>query len=147
MNPWIGWALALGVLALGYAQYGWRGALLGGTVVAFWLVLQFNRALRVMRNAGQSPVGHVASAVMLNARLKPGMRMLDIVTLTRSLGQRLEDAGEGGAERWRWRDDGGASVEVEMQGGRCRRWKLLREGGDAGDAGDGAAPDAARGVA
>lgn len=129
MNKWIGWALALAVLALGFVQYGWRGALLGLTVVVFWLLLQFNRAVRVMRNAGQSPVGYVESAVMLNAKLKPGMRMLDIVALTRSLGQRLEGAGDApGAERWRWRDAGGASVEVEMQRGRCRRWTLAREG-------------------
>ena len=129
MNMWIGWVLALAVLALGFVQYGWRGALLGLTVVVFWLLLQFNRAVRVMRNAGQAPVGYVESAVMLNAKLKPGMRMLDIVTLTRSLGQRLEGAGDApGAERWRWRDAGGASVEVEMQRGRCRRWTLAREG-------------------
>jgi uncharacterized protein (DUF58 family) len=128
MNAWIGWVLALGALALGYVQYGWRGALLGLTLVVFWLVLQFNRTVKVMRNANQLPVGYVESAVMLNAKLKPGMRMLDIVTLTRSLGQRLE-GGEGtaGTERWRWRDAGGASVEVEMQRGRCRRWTLARE--------------------
>lgn len=129
MNMWIGWALALGMLALGFVQYGWRGVLLGLTVVVFWLLLQFNRTVRVMRNANQFPVGYVESAVMLNAKLKPGMRMLDIVALTRSLGQRLEGAGGApGDERWRWRDAGGASVEVEMQRGRCRRWTLAREG-------------------
>jgi uncharacterized protein (DUF58 family) len=128
MNQGLGWVLALAALAVGYAQHGWRGALLGLTVVVFWLLLQFNRAVRVMRTANRAPVGHVDSAVMLNAKLKPGMRMLDIVTLTRSLGQRLE-GGEGtaGTERWRWRDAGGASVEVEMQRGRCRRWTLARE--------------------
>ena len=124
MNMWMGWMLALAVLALGFLQYGWRGALLGLTVVVFWLVLQFNRTVKVMRNANQFPVGYVESAVMLNAKLKPGMRMLDIVALTRSLGQRLD--GEG--ERWRWRDAGGASVEVEMTRGRCSRWSLSREG-------------------
>jgi uncharacterized protein (DUF58 family) len=129
MNQWLGWVLALAALALGYVQYGWRGALLGLTLVVFWLVLQFNRAVRVMRNANRAPVGHVDSAVMLNAKLKPGMRMLDIVSLTRSLGQQLDDAGE----RWRWRDNGGASVEVLMQGGRCRQWSLAREGEAAAD--------------
>jgi hypothetical protein len=124
MNQWLGWVLALAALAVGYAQHGWRGALLGLTVVVFWLLLQFNRAVRVMRTANRAPVGHVDSAVMLNAKLKPGMRMLDIVALTRSLGQRLD--GEG--ERWLWRDAGGASVEVEMTRGRCSRWTLAREG-------------------
>ncbi|NML13849.1 hypothetical protein [Azohydromonas caseinilytica] len=128
MNPWIGWVLALGVLALGYVQYGWRGAVLGLTLVVFWLVLQFNRTVKVMRNANQFPVGYVESAVMLNAKLKPGMRMLDIVTLTRSLGQRLEGGdGAPGAECWRWRDAGGAGVEVQMRRGRCVRWTLTRE--------------------
>ncbi|WP_066337850.1 hypothetical protein [Azohydromonas lata] len=123
MNQWLGWILALAALAVGYVQHGWQGALMGLTVVAFWLLLQFNRAVRVMRNANRAPVGHVDSAVMLNAKLKPGMRMLDIVSLTRSLGQRLDGSGE----RWVWRDAGGARVEVEMKGGRCSRWSLARE--------------------
>jgi hypothetical protein len=41
------------------------------TVVVFWLLLQFSRALRVMRRPPARPVGTVPNAVMLHARLRP----------------------------------------------------------------------------
>lgn len=125
MNAMLGWPLALAALVIGYVQYGWPGVAMAATVVVFWLLLQFNRAVRVMRNAGSRPVGHVGSAVMLNARLKPGMRMLEIVTLTRSLGQRLSAPDEQ-PERWCWRDNGGVAVELTLERGRCTHWQLVR---------------------
>jgi hypothetical protein len=54
-------------VALGYVQYGWPGVVLAVSGIVFWLLLQFTRALRAMRTAGGAPVGHVASAVMLQA--------------------------------------------------------------------------------
>ena len=118
----IGWGLAVAAVAAGYLGYGWPGVVLAVTVVVFWLLLQFSRALRVMRDAGQAPKGRVASAVMLNARLKPGLRLMDILRLTRSLGDRLADD----PETFAWRDEGGATVTVELQNGRCTRWTLQR---------------------
>jgi hypothetical protein len=122
VNPWLGWALAGAVVALGYVQYGWQGAVMGITIVVFWLLLQFNRAVRAMRMAAQSPVGHVDSAVMLHARLKPGLRLIDIVPITRSLGRKLGDE----PEVFVWTDNSGAAVEVVLEGGRCVRWTLSR---------------------
>jgi len=133
MNPWIGWTLAALAIAVGYAQYGWRGALFGVTLVVFWLLLQFNRVMRVMRAAAARPKGHVDNAVMLNAKLKPGMRLLEILALTRSLGERLgDDAGPADLERWRWRDAGGDAVEVTLRAGRCAEWQLVRAAPPAG---------------
>lgn len=109
-------------LVAGYTGYGWRGVLLAATFIVFWLLLQFSRALRVMRLAAQAPVGHVASVVMLHARLHAGMQMMDVVKLTRSLGRKLHD----GPEAFAWRDDSGAEVEVEFAGGRCMKWRLVR---------------------
>ncbi|MFZ5542696.1 MAG: hypothetical protein ACOZJZ_04000 [Pseudomonadota bacterium] len=127
MNPWIGWALAVAAIAVGYVQYGWQGALFGITLVVFWMLLQFNRAMRVMRSAAARPKGHVDSAVMLHAKLKPGMRMLEVLALTRSLGERVEvDAGAPTQERWRWADAGGDAVEITLRDGRCAEWRLLR---------------------
>src|SRR5512140_448617 len=100
MSPLIGWGLAALLTAAGWQAYGWHGVALAATAVFFWLVLQFNRSMRVMRDAGQMPVGHVDSAVMLNARLHRGMTMLQIVMLTRSLGRKLSDA----PEAWAWSD-------------------------------------------
>ena len=106
--------------------WGWKGALLAVSVVVFWLLLQFTRALRAMRAAGGAPVGQVASAVMLQTRLKPGMRLMDIILLTHSLGQKQEPPGAGADETFRWADTSGAAVTVDMARGRCLRWELTR---------------------
>lgn len=122
MSATWGWALAVVATALGYAVYGWRGVVLVASVMVFWLLLQFSRAMRVMRLAGQAPVGRVPSAVMLQARLRRGMRLMDIIMLTRSLGEKRADE----PETWRWTDESGAAVEVELAGGRCTTWRLTR---------------------
>ena len=118
----IGWALAVAAVAVGYASYGWRGVLLAITVVVFWLLLQFSRALRVMRLAAQAPVGQVPSAVMLHAKLHPGMPLMAVIKLTRSLGRKVRDE----PETFAWRDESGAEVEIEFDGGRCKVWRLTR---------------------
>ena len=118
----IGWALAVAAVAVGYAGYGWRGVLLAVTVIVFWLLLQFSRALRVMRLAAQAPVGQVPSAVMLHAKLQPGMPLMAVIKLTRSLGRKVRDE----PETFAWRDESGAEVEIEFDGGRCKVWRLTR---------------------
>lgn len=125
-SPVVGWSLAALAVAVGYASYGWPGALLGITVIVFWLLLQFSRMLRVMRRAAQSPVGHVPSAVMFNARLRSGMRLIDVLQLTRSLGERASEA----PEVWRWVDAGGAAVALTFEKGRLARWVLTRPEGE-----------------
>lgn len=122
MNQWIGGALALAALVLGGVLYGWKGVILALTAVVFWLLMQFTRLMRVMRMATSSPVGHVDSAVMLNAKLKPGMKLVDVLPLTLSLGRKTADA----PETYVWTDSGGVSVEVVLEGGRVARWKLSR---------------------
>ena len=106
MNPLIGWTLAVVGTALGYLQYGWLGVGVCVSVVVFWLLLQFSKAMRVMRVASGAPVGTVPSAVMLHAKMKPGMRLMQVILLTRSLGQRITEK----PEVWRWTDGSGAWV-------------------------------------
>lgn len=120
----VGWGLAVVAVAAGYALHGWPGAVLGITMVVFWLLLQFTRVMRAMRAASQAPVGRVPSAVMLHARLQPGMKLIDIIQVTRSLGEKLSDT----PETFAWHDDSGASVQVELDGGRLRHWQLTRRG-------------------
>lgn len=122
MNQWIGGALALAALVLGGVLYGWKGVILALTGVVFWLLMQFTRLMRVMRMAGSSPVGHVDSAIMLNAKLKPGMKLVDVLPLTLSLGRKTADT----PETYVWADPGGVSVEVVLEGGRVARWSLQR---------------------
>jgi glucose-6-phosphate-specific signal transduction histidine kinase len=129
VNAAAGWALAtLAVVAGGWA-YGWQGTVVALTLVVFWLLLQFSRALRAMRTAAGRPVGFVDNAVMLQARLRTGMRLIDIIGLTRSLGQELGDDIAPDRERYAWRDAAGDAVIVELAAGRCTGWRLERAAG------------------
>jgi len=120
----VGWALAAIAIAIGYLQWGWPGVVLAVTMIVFWLLLQFSRAQRVLRNAGRAPVGHIDSAVMLAARLQHGQRLPQILALTRSLG--IRSGGQGGDEVFEWRDAGGDVVRAELRHGRLDRWQLRR---------------------
>jgi hypothetical protein len=131
-NASLGWLLAAAAVVAGWWVYGWRGIVLALSVVVFWLLLQFSRALRAMRHAAERPVGHVDSAVMLNAKLHAGMTLVRVIQLTRSLGRKRADE----PETFAWQDAGGAGVEVELRGGRVSGWRLTRAA--AGDEADGA---------
>ncbi len=105
-----------------WRAFAWPGLAFAASAIVFWLLLTLNRAVRVMKNAADSPVGHVASAVMFNAGLARGMTMLKIVTQTKSLGRKAGD----GDDDWCWSDDGGASVVLHFDRGRLVRWQLER---------------------
>lgn len=122
MNPWLGWGLAALLLALAWQSYGWQGLLVAFTAIVFWLLLQFNRSVRAMKNAGQAPVGHIDSAVMLNAKLRPGMTLLQVIGLTKSLGHKLDERGE----RWAWQDAGASRVTLLFERGKLLRFELER---------------------
>lgn len=123
----IGWILAAAAVAVGWFSYGGRGLVLALTVIAFWLLLQLSRTLRVLRRAAQSPLGHVDSAVMFNAQLSAGLRLPQVIALTRSLGRKVSDE----PEVFVWRDGGGDEVELTFEGGRCTQWQLRRQSADA----------------
>ncbi|MBI5717983.1 MAG: hypothetical protein HZC37_09890 [Burkholderiales bacterium] len=129
MNVNLGWGLALLAFVAGYVGYGWRGVLLALTVVAFWLLLQFSRSLRVLRDAAGRPVGNVDNAVMLHAKLHEGMRLPQILKLTKSLGTKLaagpDERGEA-EETFAWADAAGDSVRVQLRAGRLATWTLQR---------------------
>jgi hypothetical protein len=129
MSAVLGWGLAAAAVVVGWFGWGWPGVVLAVTVTVFWLVLQFNRAVRVMRTASAAPVGHVASAVMLHARLQPRMTLAKVIALTKSLGRRVSDT----PEVWAWADPGGNEVRVTLDAGRVTQWALVRAG-DAGAA-------------
>jgi hypothetical protein len=125
MNPLIGWGLAALAVAIAWQKYGWQGVAFAVTLIVFWLLLQFSRALRVMKNAADSPVGQVDSAVMLNAKLKRGLTMIQLVTLTKSLGRKVADT----PESWAWGDTSGATVTVVLsRSGKLDSWALTRSG-------------------
>ncbi len=134
MNARLGWLLAAVFAFAAWRAYGLAGLAFAASAIIFWLLLQFNRAVRVMKNAGDSPVGHVASAVMFHAGLARGMTMLQVVTTTKSLGRRVE----GSADDWRWSDGGATSVVLHFERGRLARWQIERPAEPAASGADAA---------
>ena len=124
MNAAVGWLLAVAAVAAGYVGYGWRGVVLAISVVAFWMLLQFSRAVRAMRAAAARPVGTVDSAVMLQSRLHKGLTLAQLIKQTHSLGDKRGDA----PESYAWCDAAGDEVVVELRGGRVTQWRLARAG-------------------
>lgn len=122
MNTWIGSALAVVAFVAGGILWGWKGVILALSVVVFWLLLQFGRLMRIMRAASEAPVGHVDSAVMLAAKLQVGMKLIDLLPLTRSLGRKLSDK----PETYGWIDAGGVQVEIVLNKGQVVSWELIR---------------------
>ena len=122
MNARLGWLLAALFAFAAWRAYDLAGLAFAASAIVFWLLLQFNRAVRVMKNAAASPVARVPSAVMFHAGLASGMTMLQIVTKTKSLGRKVE----GSDDDWRWCDDGGASVVLHFERGRLVRWQIER---------------------
>ena len=120
--------LALGVGALtlqAYRAYAWPGLGLALGAIVMWALLHMSRMLVVLRRTAQHPVGSVASAVMLHARLERGMALLQVLALTRALGQAL---GEPDSEtmEYQWTDGSNASVRCRFVRGKLVHWELLR---------------------
>ncbi len=122
--------LVIGLLIFAARQYGLPGVAAVGGGLVMWLLLHWTRLMTVMKRAAHQPIGWVASAVMLNAKLKPGVNLLHVVAMTRSLGERLSAEGEE-PERYRWTDNGASSVEVTLTGGKVSGWTLSRPDGQA----------------
>ena len=113
------------LLGLAYRSYGWQGvALVGGAIVMF-LLLHFNRAMKVLQRAAERPVGYVDSAVMLNAKLKPGSTLMHVVAMTRALGELKSQDGTQ-PELYRWTDNGNSWVDATFVGGKLKEWTLTR---------------------
>ena len=122
MDPRIGWLLAAIFTIAAWQAYGLHGLAFAASAIVFWLLLTFNRVIRVMRNAGHAPVGHVDNAVMFHAGLARGMTMLQVLTKTKSLGRKVA----GTDDDWRWSDDGGASVVLHFERAHLSSWRLER---------------------
>ena len=115
----------IGLVLVGYASAGWPGvaAVVGGLVM--WALLHFTRLMNVMKKAANRPMGYVGSAVMLNARLKPGVNLMHVMAMTQSLGERLS-AENAQPEVYRWTDGSGSHVTAEFQSGKLVQWTLFR---------------------
>lgn len=120
------------LLAGAFRAAGWPGVLAVGGGVLMWLLLHFTRLVAVMRRTADRPIGHTDSAVMLNARLRSGTPLLQVLALTRALGEPLT-APDLQPARFRWTDAGGAQVLCTFHNGRLTAWQLLRPPPDSGE--------------
>ena len=120
----------IGLVLVGYASAGWPGvaAVVGGLVM--WALLHFTRLMSVMKMAANRPMGYVGSAVMLNARLKPGVNLMHVMAMTQSLGERLS-AENAQPEVYRWTDGTQSHVTCEFANGRLQKWTLERPQAEA----------------
>ena len=120
----------IGLVLVGYASAGWPGvaAVVGGLVM--WALLHFTRLMNVRKKAANRPMGYVGSAVMLNARLKPGVNLMHVMAMTQSLGERLS-AENAQPEVYRWTDGTQSHVTCEFANGRLQKWTLERPQAEA----------------
>ena len=95
---------AAAAIVFAWHRFGWQGVLVVITALVMWLLLHFNRMMQVLKRAADQPVGYVDSAVMLNAKLKPGVTLLHVTAMTRSLGA-LQTIKDEQPEVYRWSDN------------------------------------------
>ena len=114
-----------GVLA--YRSYGWPGVAVVVSVLVFGMLLHFSRMMQVLKRAANRPIGHVDSAVMLNAKLRPGATLLHVIAMTRALGALQSAKGEQ-PEVFRWTDGSESHVTCTFVGGKLSQHVLVRPG-------------------
>jgi hypothetical protein len=128
MNNWQRIAvpiLGVALVAAAWATYGWPGVALVVGGIVMWALLHFTRMMKVLQRASARPIGYCDSAVMLNAKLRPGVNLLHVLAMTRALGEQLS-AKEAQPEVYRWTDTGGSHVTCEFAQGKLARWELFR---------------------
>lgn len=113
------------ILAFAYWRWQWQGLAVAVSMLVMWGLLHFHRVMNVLQRAAKRPIGWVDSAVMLNARLSPGVTMLHVVAMTRALGERCSAEGIE-PEVYRWADGSASHVTCEFVGGRLTVWRLER---------------------
>lgn len=113
------------LVAAAYYAYGWPGVAMAAGALLMWVLLHFTRLTQVMVRAGKRPIGYVGSAVMLNAKLKPGSTLLHVIAQTQALGELLSPKDQQ-PEMYRWTDGGQSHVTCEFKGGKLVKWVLVR---------------------
>ncbi|MES2977468.1 MAG: glycerate kinase [Pseudomonadota bacterium] len=119
--PIAGVALVL----LAYRFNGWGGVAVAVGAIVMWVLLNFTRMMTVLRRAADRPIGYVDSAVMLNAKLKPGATLMHVIAMTRSLGA-LQSPKDTQPEVFRWTDSSDSYVTCTFVAGKLASHELYR---------------------
>ncbi len=115
----------IGGASLAYRSYSWPGIAVVVTFLVFGMLLHFTRLITILKRAANRPIGHVDSAVMLNAKLKPGATLMHVVAMTRSLGL-LTSAKDAQPEIFEWKDATLSTVTCTFAGGKLASHVLYR---------------------
>ncbi|MEY4710696.1 MAG: hypothetical protein RIS88_146, partial [Pseudomonadota bacterium] len=113
------------LVAAAWRAYGGAGVAVVAGGIVMWVLLHFTRLMHVLKQAADRPVGYVASAVMLHAKLQAGMPLLKVIALTRALGEQRSQP-DTQPEVFRWSDTGGSQVTCTFANGRLMAWDLVR---------------------
>ena len=130
---WRNMAVVLGLAVLLFGSFrtlGWWGFSLVASGIVFWLLQLTTRLMQTMERAADQPVGTVANAVMFHAQLHRDLRLLKVIGLAASLGQRIDNEDKT-TDIFEWRDTGGDSVQCHFHEGRLKQWSLSRANADA----------------
>ena len=119
----------VGGAVLAYRSYGWPGIAVVVTFLVFGILLHFTRLITILKRAANRPIGYVGSAVMLNAKLKPGHTLLHVVALTRALGL-LKSVKDAQPEVFEWKDGTESTVTCTFVGGKLSNHVLYRPNAD-----------------
>ena len=113
------------LVAAAWRAYGWAGIAVAGGGIVMWVLLHFTRLVTILKKAAHRPIGHVASAVMLNAKLRKGATLMHVIAMTRSLGQ-LQTEKDAQPEVFTWTDTSESVVTCTFVGGKLTEWTLQR---------------------
>ena len=117
--------IAAALIVAAYTYYQWTGVALVASGLVTWGLLHFSRMMQVLKRAADRPIGYVGSAVMLNAKLKPGATLLHVVAMTKALGELLSPK-DAQPEIYRWTDGTQSQVTCEFMNGKLKKWTLVR---------------------
>lgn len=116
---------ALALLVFAFYRYSWAGLAVTSGALVMWLLLHFSRMMQILKRAANRPIGYVDSAVMLNAKLRPGVTLLHVVAMTRALGE-LQSPPDTQPEVFRWTDGSQSQVNCVFLHGKLKSWELQR---------------------
>mgnify|MGYP000898352076 FL=1 len=115
----------IAAVVLAYRFYGWQGVAGVVSMLVFWVLLNFNRMMQVLKRAANRPIGYVDSAVMLNAKLKPGMTLMHVIAMTKALGE-LKSPKDTQPEVFAWTDGSESRVTATFVSGKLSHHELFR---------------------
>jgi len=131
-QPLVGRILVASFIVLASWLYGWQGFIASITFWVFWLILQFNQTVRMLKVLSERPAGVVSSVPKLANQLRKGMSMLEIVKHSQCLGAatnvpELPPQALMAEQIWQWRDSTGMQIKIYTYRECCLYWEVSQQ--------------------